>query len=176
MLVHRRVRLELCRARSKRNCTDWGRIVFSDEYVSNCVLTMTAGVSWDILNRGRGTCPDYRKPHRPTTRSYGLWGGVISFDNRTYLVIIFATVTSQLYEDDILKPVMLPFLLQHTGLTFQHDNARPRLSKHSSAQSTWPKSKQPTGLARRACSILQTSDFASLQWSFSKQTSFASSY
>ena len=42
--------------------------------------------------------------------------------------------------------------------------ARSRLSKHSSSQSTWRRSKQPTDLASRACSVLQTSDFASLQW------------
>ena len=32
---------------------------------------------------------------------------------------------AQLYGDEILHSVMLPFLLRHPGLTFQHDNARP---------------------------------------------------
>ena len=49
--------------------------------------------------------------------------GVISFDSRTHLVDISGTVTAQLYDDDILQPVTLPFLLRHPGLTFRHDNA-----------------------------------------------------
>ena len=51
--------------------------------------------------------------------------GIISFDGRTHLVVISGTVTAQLYDDDILQPGTLPFLLQHLELTFQYDNVRP---------------------------------------------------
>ena len=57
-----------------------------------------------------------------------VWGA-ISFDIRTPLVVIRGTLTAQRYIDDILKPVLLPFLLQCPELFFQQDNARPRTAR-----------------------------------------------
>ncbi|UYV84223.1 hypothetical protein LAZ67_X001577 [Cordylochernes scorpioides] len=53
----------------------------------------------------------------------------ISFDSRTPLVVIPGTLTAQRYVDDILRPVLLPFLSYHPGLTFQQDNARPHTAR-----------------------------------------------
>ncbi|UYV81675.1 PLEKHG4 [Cordylochernes scorpioides] len=51
----------------------------------------------------------------------------ISFDSRTPLLVIPGTLTAQRYVDDILRPVLLPFLSHNPGLTFQQDNARPHV-------------------------------------------------
>ncbi|GFV60949.1 uncharacterized protein TNCV_925631 [Trichonephila clavipes] len=48
-----------------------------------------------------------------------------SFDSCTPLVFITGTLTAQRYVGDILRTVLIPFLLQYPGLIFQQDNARP---------------------------------------------------
>ncbi|GFV31621.1 transposable element Tc1 transposase [Trichonephila clavipes] len=54
-----------------------------------------------------------------------IWGD-ISFDSRTPLVVIRDALTSQRYANDILRTVLLPFLLKYPGgLIFQQDNTRP---------------------------------------------------
>ncbi|GFV23106.1 hypothetical protein TNCV_1234081 [Trichonephila clavipes] len=40
-------------------------------------------------------------------------------------MVIRGTLTAQWYADDILRTVLLPFLLQYPGLIFQQDNAKP---------------------------------------------------
>ncbi|GFU63347.1 transposable element Tc1 transposase [Trichonephila clavipes] len=57
-----------------------------------------------------------------------VWGA-ISFDSRTPLVVIRSTLTEQRYVDDILRTVLLLFLLQYHGLIFQHDIARSRTAR-----------------------------------------------
>ena len=52
-----------------------------------------------------------------------VWVAIV-FDIQTYIAVLSGTVTAQLYDDDILQLVMLPFLLRHSRLTFQRDNAR----------------------------------------------------
>ncbi|UYV63385.1 hypothetical protein LAZ67_2003918 [Cordylochernes scorpioides] len=47
----------------------------------------------------------------------------------TPLVVIPDTLTAQRYVDDILRPVLLPFLSHHPGLTFQQDNSRPHTAR-----------------------------------------------
>ncbi|GFX73956.1 transposable element Tcb1 transposase [Trichonephila clavipes] len=46
-------------------------------------------------------------------------------DVRNPLVVIIGTLTAQRYVDDILRTVLLPFLLQYLGLIFHQNNARP---------------------------------------------------
>ena len=55
--------------------------------------------------------------------------GINFFDSRTYLVAIFATVTAQIYDDNILQLVMFLFLLRHPGLALEHENARPHTAR-----------------------------------------------
>ncbi|GFX04581.1 transposable element Tc1 transposase [Trichonephila clavipes] len=61
---------------------------------------------------------------RPSTRNYGL--GTIS---RTLLVVIRGTLTAQWYVEDILRTVLLQFLLQYPILIFQQDNARTHTAR-----------------------------------------------
>ncbi|UYV60256.1 hypothetical protein LAZ67_1000569 [Cordylochernes scorpioides] len=103
--VHRQVRLQWCRERSTWNCADCGRIVFSDK--SRFLL-----------------CPD----DRPNV-SGDVLGSVWILALLTPLVVIPGTLTAQRYVDDILRPVLLPFLSHHSGLTFKQDNARPHTAR-----------------------------------------------
>ncbi|UYV84811.1 hypothetical protein LAZ67_X003588, partial [Cordylochernes scorpioides] len=121
--VHRQVRLQWCRERSTWNCADWGRIVFSDE--SRFLLCP------DDRRKRVWRCPGQRvdpgltvEHHTGPQQGVMVWGA-ISFDSRIPLVVIPGTLTAQRYVDDILWPVLLPFLSHHPGLTFQQDNARP---------------------------------------------------
>ncbi|GFX79734.1 transposable element Tc1 transposase [Trichonephila clavipes] len=59
----------------------------------------------------------------PSTRNCGL--GAISFDTQTPLVVMSGALTAHRNVDDILRTVLLPFLLQYPGLIFQQDNAKP---------------------------------------------------
>ena len=78
----------------------------------------------------RATCDPAFTIACHTTRQAGVmvWGA-ISLDSGTPLVVITGTLTEQRYVDDILRPVLLPFLLQYPGLTFQQDNARPHTAR-----------------------------------------------
>ncbi|GFY14716.1 transposable element Tcb2 transposase [Trichonephila clavipes] len=60
-----------------------------------------------------------------------VWGA-ISFNSWTPLVVIRGTLTAQPYVNDILRTVLLPFLLQYHGLIFQQDLIRHilQLVKH----------------------------------------------
>ncbi|GFV07157.1 transposable element Tc1 transposase [Trichonephila clavipes] len=73
------------------------------------------------------SCFHYCLPHCPQPE-VRVWGA-ISFDSRPPLVVISGTLTAQRYVDDILRTVLLPFLLQYPGLIFQQDNARPHASR-----------------------------------------------
>ncbi|GFT07836.1 transposable element Tcb2 transposase [Trichonephila clavipes] len=49
----------------------------------------------------------------------------ITFDRRPPVFVIRGTLTAQQYVDDILRTVLLLFLLQHPDLIFQQDNVIP---------------------------------------------------
>ena len=55
-----------------------------------------------------------------------IWGG-ITFDGRTEAVQIVGNLTGQRYVDEIITPVIIPFV-QENGLVLQQDNARPHTS------------------------------------------------
>ncbi|KFM76205.1 Transposable element Tc1 transposase, partial [Stegodyphus mimosarum] len=61
-----------------------------------------------------------------------IWGA-ISFHSRTPLVVIRRNLTAQRYVDEVLRPVVLPFMSRHPGLIFQQDNARPHTAHVSIA-------------------------------------------
>ena len=54
-----------------------------------------------------------------------VWGG-ISHNGKTQLVTVNGTLNAQKYRDDILAPVVLPFMQAGNGVTIlQQDNAPP---------------------------------------------------
>lgn len=56
-----------------------------------------------------------------------VWGGVTA-TGRTQLVVLDGPVNAQRYEDQVLDPVVRPFLQQHGGL-LQQDNARAHTAR-----------------------------------------------
>ncbi|UYV63148.1 hypothetical protein LAZ67_2003293, partial [Cordylochernes scorpioides] len=114
--VHRQVRLQWCRERSTWNCADWGRIVFSDD-------------SRFLLCPGQRVDPGLTVEHHTGPQQGVMVWDAILFDSRTSLAVIPGTLTAQRYVDDILRPVLLPFLSHHPGLTFQQDSARPHTAR-----------------------------------------------
>ena len=58
-----------------------------------------------------------------------VWGG-ISWRYRTPLVVIEGNLTSRRYIDEVLKPVVVPFLQNHADVTlYQQDNGRPHSAR-----------------------------------------------
>ncbi|UYV69400.1 Transposase [Cordylochernes scorpioides] len=107
-LVHRQVRLQWCRERSTWNCSDWGRIVFSDE--SRFLLCPDDRRKRVWRRPGQRVDPDLTVEHHTGPQQGVMVWGAISFDSRTLLVVIPGTLTAQRYVDDILRPALLPFL------------------------------------------------------------------
>ena len=52
-----------------------------------------------------------------------VWGG-ISVHSRTELLVLKKTLTGQCYINEVLQPVVLPFVQQH-HVVLQDDNTRP---------------------------------------------------
>ena len=58
-----------------------------------------------------------------------VWG-VISHNGKTQPVTVNGTLNAQKYRDDILAPVVLPFMQAGNGVTIlQQDNARPHTAR-----------------------------------------------
>ena len=57
-----------------------------------------------------------------------VWGG-IHFRGKTNLIVIRQNMNAQRYCDDILRPVVIPFMNRHNGFVFQQGNARPHTAR-----------------------------------------------
>ena len=77
-----------------------------------------------------------------TARRYSL--GCDSFDTRALLVVISGPVTAHIFYAGILKKDMLPLILRHYWLAFQHKKARLRPARvainslHARPSLPWP--------------------------------------
>ncbi|UYV79128.1 hypothetical protein LAZ67_17001194 [Cordylochernes scorpioides] len=69
---------------------------------------------------------------RPTVRLRGIlvWGA-IAYDSWSPLLRIQGTMTAQRYVDDVLRPVILPYLQGVPNALYQQDNARPHTARIS---------------------------------------------
>ena len=84
-----------------------------------------------------------------------VWGG-ISVRSRTELLVLNGTLTGQRYTNEVLQPVVLPFVQQH-HVVLQDDNARPHrarivqqfLQQNNVDNLDWP--ARPWLVASRAC-------------------------
>ncbi|GFY27498.1 transposable element Tcb2 transposase [Trichonephila clavipes] len=107
--------------------TDWQKVVFSDE--SQFVL----GTDDNCVRVWRRPGERYNYPNsvlRHTVRTAGVmvWGA-IAYDSRSTLIVMRRTLTGQRYVDDILRPLVGPFLNGLPGAIFQQDNARPHTAR-----------------------------------------------
>ncbi|GFT62761.1 transposable element Tcb2 transposase [Trichonephila clavipes] len=57
-----------------------------------------------------------------------VWGA-IAYDRQSTLIVMRGTLTGQRYADDILRPLVGPFLNGLSGAIFQQDNARPHTAR-----------------------------------------------
>lgn len=125
---HRRARVEWCNAHHRWTLQRWSQVVFSDEKKFQCF-------------RADGRDRVYRRPGErfaeACVRQVNRWGGpsvmvwaAISANHRSELVFIQGNLNGLRYRDEILRPVVLPFLEQvGAGALFQHDNARPHVAR-----------------------------------------------
>ncbi|KFM62726.1 Transposable element Tc1 transposase, partial [Stegodyphus mimosarum] len=129
--VQRQARLQWCRAHSRWNFTDWSRIVFSDEFRFELSPDDQRRRVW---RRPEQPCDTNLTVFWQTGRQTGMmdWD-VISLHSRTPFVVIRRNFTAQRYVDKVLRPVVLPCVSHHSGLTFQQNNARSHTAHVSTA-------------------------------------------
>ena len=124
--THRQARLAWTRQHRRWTNQQWATVHFTDE--SRFLL--------DMLDRRRRVWR--RRGERYANCAivvhdrYGggspvVWGG-ISFRSRTELLVLNGTLTGQRYFNEVLQPVVLPFVQQH-HVVMQDDNARPHRAR-----------------------------------------------
>lgn len=142
---HRINRLVWARRVRRWQRRDWSRVIFSDESRFN--LFQADGRVRVYRRRGERLAPACIQEVVP----YGggsvmVWGGICG-DQRTDLVVVRQTLTAQRYRDQVLQPVVIPFMQrQQRGVIFQQDNARPHtarltmdfLNRHNVQLLPWP--------------------------------------
>ncbi|GFS85971.1 transposable element Tc1 transposase [Trichonephila clavipes] len=81
--------------------------------------------------RHPGQCADpaFTIARHTDSQSRVMVWGAISVYSQTPLVAIGDTLTAEQYVNNILRTVLLPFLLQYPGLIFQQDNARSQTAR-----------------------------------------------
>lgn len=127
---HRRNRLNWCRERQAWTRAMWRRILWSDESRFQCFRADGRQRVW----RRRGE--RYAEAAVRPRVAYGgpsvmVWGG-ITFQGRTELYVIQNNLNARRYCDEILAPIVVPFLTrQRQRVTFQQDNARPHTARVS---------------------------------------------
>ena len=57
-----------------------------------------------------------------------VWGGV-QYEGKTNLIVIRQTLNTQCCCDDILRPVVMPFMRRNNRVVFQHGNVRPHTAR-----------------------------------------------
>lgn len=125
---HRRARLDWVNGHLRWGAGRWSRVLFTDE-------------SRFKLHFNDGRIPVYRRQGERYVDanvvehdhfgggSVMVWGG-ISMTGRTDLVVVDGNLTGQRYRDEILAPVVLPFLRAMPGqAVLQDDNARPHRAR-----------------------------------------------
>lgn len=125
---HRQRRLRWARTVLRWQRRQWQRVLFSDE--SRFCLFKSDGRVRVYRRRGERTaacCIQEVVPYGGG--SVMVWGGILG-EEKTPLVIVNGNLTAQRYVDDILHPVVCPFLRQQAqGVIFQQDNARPHTAR-----------------------------------------------
>lgn len=121
----------------------WARVLFSDESRFN--LSVADGRVRVFRRRGERFADNcLLERDRFGGGSVMVWGGIMG-DRKTDLVVIPGNLNAQRYIDNVLRPVVVPFLRQHPGLLMQ-DNARPHtarltqnyLARHNVNVLPWP--------------------------------------
>ena len=120
---HRQARLTWCRNRQYLNAAQWRQILFTAE--SRFSLEHADGRTRVFRRTGERYADEcVVEADRFRGGSVMVWGG-ISHNGKTQLVTVNGTLNAQKYRDDILAPVVLPFMQAGNGVTIlQQDIAR----------------------------------------------------
>ena len=120
---HRMARLQWTRVRIRWNRQTWRQVLFTDESKFN--LKFSDGRARVYRRRNeRFSDACVQETDRFGGGGIMVWGG-ITYQERTELKIIVGNLNATRYRDEILAPVVLPFLRRHRfNHVFQQDNAR----------------------------------------------------
>ena len=121
---HRIHRSDWCRRHLQWNGLQWSRVAFSDDSRFN--LYFNDGQMRVYRRRGeRYSDVNVKELDRYGGGSVMVWAAV-TMHRRTPLRFIAGNLNLQRYVDDVMRPMVLPFLRQiGQGAVFQDDNARP---------------------------------------------------
>ena len=62
-----------------------------------------------------------------------IWAGIFH-NGKTELISVAGNLTSHKHCDEIIEPVVVPFMRQHDFTLFQQDNARPHTARYMYTQ------------------------------------------
>ena len=132
--LHRRNRREWARQHQRWPLHRWHQVIFTDESKFQIDFNDRRHYVYRLRNeRFADTC----------VREGDRFGGVhtmvwawFTYHRKTRLVFLDNVrgagargVTAQRYIDDVLRPVVIPFIQRNPGLTLQQDNARPHRAR-----------------------------------------------
>ena len=162
--AHRRNRQRWCQQHQRWTLAQWNEVAFSDE--SRFCVDSPDGRErvWRRTGERYADCC-VRQANRWGGPSVMVWAA-ISGRYRTPLVVVDGNLNAQRYVDNILRPHLLPFLLDHPELiTFQHDNTRPHAARFTTAflqdlnpiEHLWDElGRRVVGRARTRAELLET--------------------
>lgn len=118
---HRRARLNWARAHLRFTRADWANVLFTDESRFN--VQGSDGRVRVYRRRGeRYTEPCVVERDQFRGGSVMIWAG-ISLHLKTPLVVVRGNLNAARYQDEILRPVVIPVIHQNRGMTLMHDGA-----------------------------------------------------
>lgn len=107
----------------------WNNVLFSDE--SRFCVQFADGRLRVWRRKGeRFDVNNVLQRDRYGGGSVMVWGGICR-NGRTDLITIQGTLNSVGYCNNVILPVVVPFLQQRNGMIFQQDNARPHVSRYT---------------------------------------------
>ena len=108
------------------DCTLYRRVTVSAGYAWQTTSRL-ASQRWEVRElRHCWTWPVWRR------KSYGMGRHICSFPYRAELLVLNGTLTGQRYINEVLQPVILPFVQEH-HVVLQDDNARPHRARINSS-------------------------------------------
>jgi hypothetical protein len=118
---HRTARLNWCTLHRRWTRQQWATVLFSDE--SRFTLHSKDGRTRVNRRNGERYSDACVNPVNHFQASIMVWGGITSTSKLNF-AIIRGNMNAQSYFNNVLNPADIPFINQHDGVSFQHDNAR----------------------------------------------------